>query len=87
MRRLTAMRLELDPQPHALKPLVAYAVALAVAFALVGALFAAYGVSPLEAYGTLLHGTLADSQGLAEVFRRTIPLLLIGSGLTLASPP
>lgn len=78
------IRFEQDPLPRRAKVLAVYLGVLALAFALAGGVFAAYGVSPLEAYGTLLEGTLADRQGLAEVLRRTIPLLLIGSGLTLA---
>jgi simple sugar transport system permease protein len=78
------IRLEVDPRPSRLKPPGIYLGALALALMLVGSVFAAYGVSPLEAYRTLLEGTLADPQGLAEVLRRTIPLLLMGSGLTLA---
>jgi simple sugar transport system permease protein len=78
------IRLEPDPLPGRAKVAAVYAGVLALAFALAGAVFAAYGVGPLEAYGTLLEGTLYDRQGLAEVLRRTIPLLLIGSGLTLA---
>lgn len=78
------IRLEPDPLPGRAKVATVYAGVLALAFALAGAVFTAYGVGPLEAYGTLLEGTLYDRQGLAEVLRRTIPLLLIGSGLTLA---
>ncbi|HYI02633.1 ABC transporter permease [Hyalangium sp.] len=78
------IRLEQDPLPRRSKLVAVYAGAMALAFTLAGGVFAAYGVGPLEAYGTLLEGTLADRQGLAEVLRRTIPLLLIGSGLTLA---
>jgi ABC-type uncharacterized transport system permease subunit len=78
------IRLEPDPLPGRAKVAGVYAGVLALAFALAGAIFAAYGVGPLEAYGTLLEGTLYDRQGLAEVLRRTLPLLLIGSGLTLA---
>lgn len=78
------IRLEPDPLPGRAKVAAVYAGVLALAFALAGGVFAAYGVGPLEAYGTLLEGTLYDRQGLAEVLRRTIPLLLIGSGLTLA---
>jgi ABC-type uncharacterized transport system permease subunit len=76
--------LEVDPQPSRLKRVGVYLGAMALAFALAGGLFTAYGASPLEAYRTLLEGTLGETQGLAEVLRRTIPLLLIGSGLTLA---
>lgn len=78
------IRLEPDPLPGRVKVAAVYAGVLALAFTLAGAVFTAYGVGPLEAYGTLLEGTLYDRQGLAEVLRRTIPLLLIGSGLTLA---
>jgi len=78
------IRFEPDPLPRRSKVAAVYAGVMALAFALAGGVFAAYGVGPLEAYGTLLEGTLGDRQGLAEVLRRTIPLLLIGSGLTLA---
>jgi general nucleoside transport system permease protein len=78
------IRLEVDPRPSRLKLPGVYLGALALALMWVGSVFAAYGVGPLEAYRTLLEGTLADPQGLAEVLRRTIPLLLMGSGLTLA---
>lgn len=78
------IRFEQDPQPRRSKVAAVYAGVMALAFALAGGVFAAYGVGPLEAYGTLLEGTLGDRQGLAEVLRRTLPLLLIGSGLTLA---
>lgn len=78
------IRLEPDPLPGRAKVAAVYAGVLTLAFALAAGIFAAYGVGPLEAYGTLLEGTLGDRQGLAEVLRRTIPLLLIGSGLTLA---
>jgi general nucleoside transport system permease protein len=78
------MRLEPDPLPPRAKVLGVYLGAMGLAFSLVGAVFAAYGAAPWEAYRTLLEGTLADRQGLAEVLRRTLPLLLIGSGLTLS---
>ncbi|MFK7602144.1 ABC transporter permease [Deinococcus sp. SM5_A1] len=57
---------------------------VAVALALCALIFVFYGVSPAEVYSTMLRGTLGDSTGLAEVGRRTIPLLLIGSGLAIA---
>jgi simple sugar transport system permease protein len=78
------IRFEQDPLPRRRKLVAVYLGVLALAFTLAGLVFAAYGVGPLEAYGTLLEGTLGEPQGLAEVLRRTIPLLLIGSGLTLA---
>ncbi|CAM3153463.1 ABC transporter permease [Deinococcus saxicola] len=57
---------------------------VAVALALCALIFVFYGVSPAEVYSTMLRGTLGDSTGLAEVGRRTIPLLLIGAGLAIA---
>lgn len=58
--------------------------AVALAFALCALVFRFYGANPAEVYGTMLRGTLADATGWAEVGRRTIPLLLVGSGLALA---
>ncbi len=57
---------------------------VAVALLLCAVIFVFYGVSPAEVYATMLRGTLGDPTGLAEVGRRTIPLLLIGSGLAIA---
>ncbi len=58
--------------------------ALGLAFVLVGAVFVAYGQNPLEVYRIMLTGTLLDAKGWQEILRRSIPLLLIGVGLTLA---
>jgi len=58
--------------------------ALVVALVIAGGVFALYGVSPLEAYGSMFSGTLLSAQGRAEVLRRAVPLLLTGAGLTLA---
>ncbi|WP_234554822.1 ABC transporter permease [Thermus caliditerrae] len=77
------MRWELDPNPSPGKVALTYGLFLALTLLALGVLFWAYGVSPLKAYGLLL-SPLGDSLGLAEVARRTIPLLLIGSGLALA---
>jgi len=65
---------------------VFYVSLLAIAGALVAAsiFFKAYGVSPLHAYRLIITGALGSSIGLAETVRRTIPLLLIGVGLTVA---
>ncbi|WP_038042669.1 ABC transporter permease [Thermus tengchongensis] len=77
------MRWELDPSPSPWKVFLAYSLFVVLAFLLLGLLFLLYGVSPLKAYGLFL-SPLGDSLGLAEVGRRTIPLLLIGAGLALA---
>lgn len=56
-------------------------VASVVAALLICALiFVFAGQSPAAVYGTMLRGTLGDPTGLAEVGRRTIPLLLLGRG-------
>ncbi|RDI95538.1 ABC transporter permease [Meiothermus sp. QL-1] len=78
------MRLEPLPAPSPLRVLGVTLGALALAFLLVGGVFLAYGVNPLEAYHTMLQGTLLEAKGWQEVLRRSIPLLLIGVGLTLA---
>ncbi|MFN4071442.1 MAG: ABC transporter permease, partial [Thermus caldifontis] len=74
---------ELDPSPSPRKVLLTYALFLGLALLGLGLLFLLYGVPPLKAYALLL-APLTDTLGLAEVMRRTIPLLLIGAGLALA---
>jgi len=64
--------------------LVVSSAAIGAAFLVTGVIFWIYGVSPLRAYSVVLSGTLGDPRGLAEVFRRAIPLLLVGEGLVLA---
>lgn len=72
------------PAPSALRSILVTLGAVAIALILCALVFLAYGISPAEVYGHMLGGTLADATGWAEVGRRTIPLLLIGSGLALA---
>ena len=66
---------------------VVFGVSLAAILAALiaaGIFFKAYGVSPLRAYHLLITGALGSKVGIAETVRRTIPLLLIGVGLTIA---
>lgn len=58
--------------------------AIVAALIAAGVFFKAYGVSPLRAYHLIITGALGSTVGLAETVRRTIPLLLIGVGLTVA---
>ncbi|WP_407540433.1 ABC transporter permease [Deinococcus radiomollis] len=58
--------------------------AIVVSLLIAAVVFAAYGVSPVTAYGAMFSGTLLEPQGRAEVLRRAVPLLLTGTGLTLA---
>jgi simple sugar transport system permease protein len=44
----------------------------------------AYGMRFPHDYAVIVQGTLGDTRGLAEVLRKTIPLLLIGVGLVVA---
>ncbi|PNY80065.1 ABC transporter permease [Deinococcus koreensis] len=78
------MRLMPLAVPSAARAVVVTLIAVALALALCALVFVFYGVSPGTVYGTMLRGTLGDPTGLAEVGRRTIPLLLIGAGLALA---
>ncbi len=78
------MRLEPLVNPSRYRVLWVTLAAVGVAFVIAGGLFAAYGLNPLEAYRTMLTGTLFDPKGIQETLRRSIPLLLIGVGLTLA---
>jgi general nucleoside transport system permease protein len=78
------MRLEPNATPPRFRTLQVSLLAMLVAIVIVGLVFTAYGVNPFSAYWEMLRGTLFDSRGLAEVARRTIPLMLIGAGLTLA---
>ncbi|WP_291426173.1 ABC transporter permease [Deinococcus sp.] len=77
------MRLSPVSSPGPWRRLLVTVIALLVAALICAGVFALYGVAPLEAYRSML-GTLGDPVGLSEVVRRSIPLLLIGGGLTLA---
>ncbi|GEM86720.1 ABC transporter permease [Meiothermus granaticius] len=83
-RSVFGLRLEYDPSPPARRVGLVLALAIVAAFLAASLIFWAYGVSPVEVYKTLLGDTLGSRVGLAEVLRRAIPLILIGTGLTLA---
>ena len=77
---------KLERRAHA-GPLLAWGAslgAIVAAMMITGALFAAFGVDPLEALRRIVDRTLLDARGLSEVVRRSIPLMLAGVGLTLA---
>lgn len=84
MRAFRTIRIERGQDPSWLWVLVVSSAAIAAAFLVAGVVFWVYGVSPVRAYSVVLWGTLGDVRGLAEVFRRAIPLLLVGEGLVLA---
>lgn len=58
--------------------------AVLVALGITGIIFLFFGVNPLTAFRTIVTRTLLDSRGFSEVVRKSIPLLLAGSGLVLA---
>ncbi|GIW37037.1 MAG: ABC transporter permease [Meiothermus sp.] len=78
------MRLEPLPSASPWRVLGVTLLALGLAFVLVGTVFWVYGQNPLEVYRAMFAGTLLEAKGWQEIFRRSIPLLLIGVGLTLA---
>ncbi|MBC7221113.1 ABC transporter permease [Candidatus Bipolaricaulota bacterium] len=59
-------------------------LAVVVALLLAALVFWAYGVSPWRAYAEIGRGTLGTVDGLSDIVRRAIPLILCGVGLTLA---
>jgi simple sugar transport system permease protein len=78
------IRLVNDPNPGKYRTLWVSLITILVANIITGGIFAAYGTNPIDAYREMLTGVLLDPKGWAEIARRTIPLLLIGAGLTLA---
>jgi len=60
------------------------ALAILLAFVLVGFLIWIIGINPLHAYRELLRGSLGTRNGIAETLVRTAPLLLAGLGITVA---
>ena len=59
-------------------------VSLLVGFAAVSLIFAVKGVNPLFALWKILAGSFGSLYGISETITKAIPLILIGSGLTLA---
>ncbi|UCG00156.1 MAG: ABC transporter permease [Spirochaetaceae bacterium] len=59
-------------------------LSLLVGFIAVGLVFAAKGVNPLFALWKILAGSFGSLYGISETITKAIPLILIGSGLTLA---
>ena len=59
-------------------------LALLIAVLVSGVIFWSYGVAPWHAYWVMFRGTWGSVAGIAEVVRKTIPLLLLGIGLLVA---
>ncbi len=84
MRRIGPLLLLPDPNPPWPWTVCVSLLALTGALIAAGGVFWVYGVPPLTAYRAIAEGVLLDPRALPEVVRRTIPLLLVGSGLVLA---
>ncbi len=56
---------------------------LAGGFALIALLFFFYGLNPLQAIWEIFSGSLGSLYGIVETITKAIPLVLIGTGLTL----
>jgi ABC-type uncharacterized transport system permease subunit len=84
MRRWLSVRIE-KRFPAAVSSVFGVSLlAILAAFVVSGLLLWGYEVPPLRLYAVILQGNLGDPRGLAEVVRKTIPLLLTGVGLVVA---
>lgn len=79
-------RLSWVPRDHTPPWLVAAVSggAFLAALLLTAGIFAAYGLNPWSAYGTIVERTLLSWRGFGEVVRKAIPLLLAGVGMAIA---
>ena len=80
------MKLRLEPlvQPSAARKLAVLALSLLAGCAAMSVVFAANRVNPLFALKEILVRSFGSPYGLKETVTKAIPLILIGSGLTLA---
>lgn len=84
MRQVITVRLEPCASPSASAVAGVSLLAILAAFLVAGLIMWAYGMRFPHDYAVLLHGTLGDPHGRAEVVRKAIPLLLAGVGLVVA---
>lgn len=59
-------------------------ISLLAGFCTVGLIFAASRINPLFALWKILSGSFGSIYGIKETITKAIPLILIGSGLTVA---
>jgi len=64
--------------------LIVLIFSLIAGFIVVGVIFALKGVNPFYALGKILAGSFGSLYGISETITKAIPLILIGTGLTLA---
>lgn len=65
-------------------PVVSLLAALALALATIAVIFYSLGVNPIIAFQRIFRGGFGSAFGLRETVTKSIPLILIGVGLTLA---
>jgi simple sugar transport system permease protein len=82
--RLRGFRFESIAEPSAGRKLAVLALSLLAGFAAMSAVFTASRVNPLFALKEILFRSFGSAYGLKETVTKAIPLILIGSGLTLA---
>jgi ABC-type uncharacterized transport system permease subunit len=80
-----AWRIEKRSASFARSPAWVFPVSLAMAVAVGAGIFAALGVNPLTAYGTMLAGAAGSFYTISEVIVRAIPLMLTGLAVALAA--
>ena len=80
------MRVSVEPRAATSRwlPLVVLAASVVAGFAAAGVIFAVSGANPFYAIGRILGGSFGSLFGLRETVTKAIPLVLVGSGLTLA---
>jgi ABC-type uncharacterized transport system permease subunit len=78
------LRLEPLPEPTSSRKLVVLVLSLLAGFAAMSVVFAANRVNPLFALKEILFRSFGSLYGLKETVTKAIPLILIGTGLTLA---
>ncbi len=78
------LRLESLPAPSSGRKLAVLVLSLLAGFAAMSIVFAANRVNPLFAFKEILLRSFGSPYGLKETVTKAIPLILIGSGLTLA---
>ncbi|MEN3186561.1 MAG: ABC transporter permease [Atribacterota bacterium] len=80
------MKFRVEPalQPKMSSVLLLSLLSIILAFLGSSAIFIFYHVSPWEAYLTFFRGAFGSWYALSETFKRAIPLLLIGVGLSMA---
>jgi len=80
-----AWRIEKRSASPAHSPAWVFPVSLAITLAVGAGIFAALGVNPLTAYGTMLAGAAGSFYTISEVIVRAIPLMLTGLAVALAA--